>query len=226
VKNNEFASEDLRKSFVSPPDGSSAAEDCPAPEQIMKAVLGQLSTEENRSLADHSTVCPACTLAWKLARDFVEESDLEARDVAPNSVIRTRWRPRLQWRWVPAAAALAAALALVAILVPSQESTEPVLRTLEREEIESTTPEDEPLPADRFTLRWSPGPEGARYDIRVTDRRLEHLAGAASLERPEYTVPANALANLERGSLVLWQVEAVLPDGRRIVSQTFVTPLE
>jgi len=226
VKDHEFDSEDLRESFVSPPDGASAAESCPAPEQILKAVLGELSIEENRSLAGHSALCPACTVAWKLAREYAQESGLQTREVTP---IVARRRPRPLLRWVPAAAALAAVLALVAILVPwlgERQPTGPVLRAPEQATIESLTPEDEHLPAHRFTLRWSAGPEGARYDIRVTDRSLEHLAGAVSLDRPEYTVPSAALAELEAGSLVLWQVEMVLPDGRRVVARTFAARLE
>jgi hypothetical protein len=192
----------------------------------MSAVLGELSIAENRSLADHSAVCPSCTVAWKLAREYAEESGLRTDESAP-IIVSHSWRPLS--RWIPAAAALAAALVLVAILFPWQgerHSPPPVFRALDQETIESRIPEDEHLPADRFTLRWSPGPEGVRYDIRVTDRRLNHLARAVSLDRPEYSVPAAALAELEPGSLVLWQVEAVLPDGRRIVSKTFATRLE
>ena len=101
-----------------------------------------------------------------------------------------------------------------------------MLRTLGDTTIESRLAEGEALAADRFILRWSPGPEGTRYDVRVTDRRLEHLARAVSLERPEYTVSAAVLAGLEPGSVVLWQVEMVLPDGRRFASRTFATRLE
>ncbi len=209
---------DVQASFLSPPPGVSSAGDCPAPEDILRATLGELTHADNESLADHAARCPVCSVAWCLARDYVRESGL---------VDQPRWKPSRRW-WLPAVAA-AATLALAVLLAPWQERTRapaPGLRESGRIAIESLVPEAMPLAAERFTLRWSPGPEGTRYDIRVTDQRLEHLAGAVSLRRAEYTVPTTVLARLEPGSLVLWQVEAVLPDKRRVVSRTFATRLE
>ena len=70
-------------------------------------------------------------------------------------------------------------------------------------------------------LRWSAGPEGARYDVRVTDTALRAIAGAAALSEPEYQVPLESLADLADGDRILWQVETVLPDGSRSTSETF-----
>ena len=101
----------------------------------------------------------------------------------------------------------------------------PVLRTLAQEPIRSLVTEGAALPADGFTLRWTEGPEGSYHAIRVTDRRLNLLAGARSLDEAAYTVPAEALTGLEAGTVILWQVETVLPDGRRVASETFTVKL-
>jgi hypothetical protein len=221
-------SDDLRRRFLEPPEGAVSEAACPEPERYLRAALGELSAEENRELAEHGAVCPACTLAWKLAGEYAEEAALKTSDraegIAEGRVPRARRR-----YWLPAAAALAAALALVAVLAPwpgREGAPAPVLRAIEQEAIESLVPEGSSLPADAFTLRWSGGPEGSRFALRVTDRRLEHLAGASALDAREYTVPPEALAYLEPGTMVLWQVEATLPDGRRLVSETFATRLE
>ena len=70
------------------------------------------------------------------------------------------------------------------------------------------------------------GPQQPAPQGHLAAHEVEHLVGAVSLERAEYTVQPAVLAGLEPGSLVLWQIEAVLPDNRRIVSKTFATRLE
>lgn len=218
----------LRRHFLSPPRGTTRADDCPDPDLIFETAMGESSVEKTRVLADHCVACPACTIAWKMARELALQAD-QPMPAAAEESIDGRWAAPLWRRWIPAAAALAASLALVALLVPWREARDPqdsVLRTLGDTTIESHISEDEALAADRFVLRWSAGPEGARYDVRVTDRRLNLLARAISLEQPEFKVPAAALEEMEPGSVVLWQVEAALPDGQRIVSRTFATRLD
>ena len=131
--------------------------------------------------------------------------------------------------WLPAAAALAAILALVAVVVPWDTVLRPASpgpRSGQHDGIESLVPDGAILPADEFTLRWSPAPEGARYTVRVTDSRLRHVAAGEALVRAEFTVPEEALTGLAAGDIVLWQVEAVLPDGSRVTSRTFSSRLQ
>jgi len=224
----EFDSADLKRSFRNPPEGARAEEDCPEPATILRAVLGELNVTRNRSVADHAAVCPSCALAWWLAREYAAEAALEGQTVPETDDVSRRAGPPVL-RWIPAAAILAAAVLVVVVLAPwprEERPAPPALRSVEYETIESLVPDGSALPADRFVLRWSSGPDGARYAIRVTDRRLDHLADAASLDRPEYTVPESALAGLAPGSLVLWQVETILPDGTRLASMTFAARLE
>jgi hypothetical protein len=225
VSDDDLRSEDLRRRFLDPPDGAGAGPDCPEPETFLRAVLGDLPVAENRRLASHAALCPSCTVAWRLAREYAPEAGLETGGARAKA--RAGWPPSP--RWIPAAAALAAALALVAILIPwggPGEPGTPVLRAGEAPVVESLVPGESALPRQGFVLRWSPGPEGSRYALRVTDLRLEHVAGAAGLESAEFTVPAEALEGLEPGALVLWQVELILPEGRRVLSETFATRLE
>ena len=198
-----------------PADGI-AGTDCFDAERILDVVLGKRPASERRALADHAAGCAECAAAWRLAREYAKEARLSS---AP---ART-----LPWRWIGAAAALLV-LALAAPLVMQRLSPggAPALRSVGHEAIESLTPSDRPLPADAFELRWSAGPEGTRYDLRVMETDLEKIAGARALQAAEYTVPAEALAGIEPGTTLLWQVDATFPDGRRISSETFAVRLE
>jgi hypothetical protein len=89
--------------------------------------------------------------------------------------------------------------------------------------VQSRVPDAGVLPREAFRLQWAPGPEGARYRIRVTTADLVVLATAADLVAPEFLVEAPLLSQLPAGATVLWQVDAYLPDGERVTSRTFVT---
>jgi hypothetical protein len=91
--------------------------------------------------------------------------------------------------------------------------------------IRSLSDDGEALPREDFRLRWSPGPEGSRYDVRVTTESLEVVADAQRLAEPSFLVPESALVKLPAGGRVLWRVEALLPGGERVASPTFVTIL-
>jgi hypothetical protein len=87
-------------------------------------------------------------------------------------------------------------------------------------------PEGRPLPRSQCVLRWSPGRPGSRYDVRVATEALEPVATGRGLGVAEYRVPDEALASLPGGTKLLWQVEALLPDGSRWTSPTFVVRIE
>jgi hypothetical protein len=77
-----------------------------------------------------------------------------------------------------------------------------------------------PLPRDRAVLRWR-GPEGARYDVWVLTEGMEVVFEASGLKASQAQIPAPDLAGVPAGATLLWGVEAVLPDGRRVASPTF-----
>jgi len=212
--------EDLRRRYLAPPPGIIHADDCPDPDHILAAVLGEATIEENRSLADHATLCASCAIAWRLARGYAGEAGLSRPE--PQPAARTS-----PGRWALAAAAAVILIAGAFLTWDRQvPPREPVFRSGRIDVIESLVPEGALLPPSAAVLRWSPGPPGCRYDIRVTDRRLNRLAGARALDRPQYTIPPTALADLEPGSVILWQVDTIRTDGRSITSLTFSARIE
>jgi len=130
---------------------------------------------------------------------------------------------------VAAAAALVLAAAVPVLLrvpLPVVETGAPVHRTPGEFAIRSLVRDGEKLPSGSFVLRWAGGPDGTRYVVRVTDRHLRPIAGGRALTERRFTVPERSLEGLERGDMVFWQVEAILPDGRQVASDTFTVRIE
>jgi hypothetical protein len=80
------------------------------------------------------------------------------------------------------------------------------------------------LERDQFVLRWSPVP-GATYDLTVSDEDLAIVFVANGLTAPQARVPSGALDAYAAGRRLLWQVTAVLENGKRIKSTTFSATL-
>ena len=157
---------------------------------------------------------PELAEAWRLAR---------ALGAAP--VTSTARFPR--WKIIGIGTALAAALLLgVRATLP----TDPIgpgsseFRDGEVSELASAT-DPGALPRDAFTLRWTGAPEGSRYSVRISTPDLTVLDEVAGLSDAAYTVPADKLGEIAAGDAVIWQVEARLPDGREVRSQSFTTRL-
>ncbi len=81
------------------------------------------------------------------------------------------------------------------------------------------------LPRDRCVLRWS-GPEGTRYDLRITTEDLDPLDSARGLAEPEYRIPIEKLEGLEPGAAVLWQVIPLISEQNRWDLKTFRSRIE
>jgi hypothetical protein len=174
-----------------------------------------LPLERRRTLVDHTSACGACAEAWRLAMDLSRELPSASRP----------WHKS----FAPLAAAAVLVLALaggVWLFWAPRPVEAPGFRGGEAPVIRSLLREDAALPRSDFRLRWSPGPDGSRYDVRVTTESLQVLAGGQRLAEPSFLVPESALAPLPKDSRILWRVEAVLPGGERAASATFVTRLE
>ena len=210
-----MSDEQLREAFQAQRAAATPPDACPPAAEIWSAVRGELTAEQRRALIDHTSACGACAEAWRLAMDV-------SRD--PISTHRPWWRT-----FAPLAAAAALILALGGGLwlwrAPGPVDT-PGFRGGDAPVIRSLVPEGKALPRQDFRLRWSEGPEGSNYDVRVTTESLQVLAGGRRLAEPSFLVPESALAPLPKDSKILWRVEAVLPDGERVASPTFVTRLE
>jgi hypothetical protein len=219
----DFDVERLRAAWRSAAEGARPRDDCPSAERLWAALRKELPAETRREVIEHLAGCPACSEAWRLAVEMLPEP-------VPEASAARSWLP--DWVMAPRLVPLAAAAALVAaagvgLLLTRGPGTreEPGYREDRTPRIVSRVAEDEPLSRSDFRLRWSPGPEGTRYDVRLTTESLEPVAAASGLADPEWLVPESALAPVAPGARLLWQVELRLPGGGRRQSETFVAAL-
>jgi anti-sigma factor RsiW len=213
-----------RAAFTAPAAAAPAPEECPAPETLWAAVRGELPPHEMREVVDHTARCEACAEDWRLAVEVDRQGTPQTQTV-PGKVIVGRFG---QWRPLFAAAALAAGL-LVAVgvyreaIVPTPA---PTYREGESAQVRSLLPAGQALPRQGAVLRWTPLAGAASYDVSVSTEDLRQLASAQGQTAAEYRLPEAALTGLPAGTKLLWQVEAVFPDGHRVTSATFTTPLQ
>ncbi|HEY0554495.1 MAG TPA: zf-HC2 domain-containing protein [Thermoanaerobaculia bacterium] len=214
----------LRAAFAAP-DLAPDPQSCPPPEKLWSAVRGELDPQAMREVLDHVALCSACAEDWRLAAELNRQQAGESA-VTPGRVLQGRFG---RWRPLAATAALAAGLLLAvgvwrAEMAPHQA---PIYREARHESIRSLLPAGQALPRQDAVLRWSPLPGAASYDVRVTTEDLfQTVASAQGTTTTELRVPAAALAGLPPGAKLLWQVDAVRPDGTRETSPTFTTPLQ
>jgi hypothetical protein len=213
---NEQQVERLRAAFATLADGQVGGEDLPDPEIIWRAVHGELPPGETAALVERAARCPQTAEAWRLARQL-------AAEVEPAQPARITRFP-IRQRWVLALAATIVVAVATPLLLRSPHR--PVFREGPGVTIETTIEESQPLPRDAFLLRWTPLRPGATYRIFVADQDLEPVFEAADLDEPTFLVPSPSLARLPAGALVLWRVEATLPDGSTVRSATFSHRIE
>jgi hypothetical protein len=88
-------------------------------------------------------------------------------------------------------------------------------------QIRSLSTEEQPASGAR--LEWTPVERALRYRVQLSTEDL-HPVYDRTVEAPALTLPL-ALGDLARqrsgGAVLLWQVEAFLPDGRTVLSPTF-----
>lgn len=207
----------LRRAFQGLADtspGECSPEDL---ERIWLAVRGELPVDERHQLVERVATDPAFAEAWRVAH--------ELRQPLPGAAVQQR---RMAWQPAPWLAAAAVLVLAVTVVMVSRldDQGDATFREAGTYAIEPLVPPDAALPRSAFQLRWNPGPRGSRYQVRVTTEDLRLLVTAADLTRPEVTIDPAQLADLPRGSNVLWQVEVTLPDGERASSPTFVTRIE
>jgi hypothetical protein len=215
----------LRAAFAAP-DPAADPPGCPAPEILWAAVRGELAPQPLRELLDHVALCAACAEDWRLAVEVNRQQAAESATV-PGRVLPGRFG---RWRPLAAAAALAAAL-LVSVTVWRAEvphQAPPIFREARHHaSLHSLLPAGQALSRQDAVLRWTPEAGATSYDVRVsTEDVLQTVATAKGATATELRIPASALASLPPGTKLLWQVDALLPDGRRESSPTFTTPLQ
>lgn len=204
---------------------------------VWRAVSGELSPEERRAVVERVAADPAWAAAWRLANELTRSASGVAPPMEPQAdssrarrgdgEARQKRRFRFAWSQPLWGVAATAALALIVVGVVMREGPEqPRLRGGDTAVVVSLVPEAVPLKRDDCALRWSGGPEGTRWSVRLSTEDLSWVHRVDSLETREYRVPAEVLAPLKPGTTLLWQVEARLPDGQVLRGATFVNQLE
>jgi hypothetical protein len=187
-------------------------------DRIWRAASGELDADARRDLVDRMAASPAAAEAWRVAQAMREAQGYPA---VPAVESRHSWSPT----WMGLAAALVVTVGL-GLFQLNRATTQPA--DVYRDQaaspapVESLVPSDSTLPRDAFLLRWSPGPTGSRYQLRVTTDDLRVLTTVADVNTPELTIPAAALESVAPGARVLWQVVTTLPSGQTVSSPTFV----
>ena len=218
----------LRRAFAALSSRASPGEDCPSADRIWDAVSGEVDRGVVSEIVEHAIVCPVCAEAWRLARQL--KGDLaEIEGVSP----RVEPLRVAHWPWYRMALLAAAAVLVVAVGLDlyirrssGPQPEEPPYRGSPDHAIQSLLTEDAVLRRDQFILRWTPGPAGSRYSLRVATPDLTILDAVSGIASTDYRVPPSTLARLPFGTEVAWQVEAVLPDGSKIRSPTFFVRIE
>lgn len=220
--------ERLRAAFAIPDPAGSAPDPatCPAPETIWAAVRGELPPRELREVVEHTAVCAACAEDWRLAVEIEKQpAAAQTTTVPAGRVIQGRFGRLRTWT---AAAALAAGL-LIAVGIYRTGGfgpQEPAFREAPGTTVQSLLAERQALPRQDAVLRWSPVTGAASYDVRISTEDLRLVDTAQGQTATEYRIPGSTLAGLPPGTRLLWQVDAVFPDGTRQSSQTFTNPLQ
>lgn len=194
---------------------------CPPPETLWSAARGELSSPELEALASHLRACAACGEALAVSAELATEA--EPRVVA----LPSRRMPRI----AAVAGGFTALAAGLLVFIAQRAPTEP--GTLEAEveasrgqaargaAVRSLSTEEQPASGAR--LQWTPVDRALRYRVQLSTEDL-HPVYDRTVEAPALTLPL-ALADLARqrsgGAVLLWQVEALLPDGRTVLSPTF-----
>jgi hypothetical protein len=208
-----------RQAFAQLGERAAPGPDCPEPDRLWAAATAESPVAERQEIIAHTATCASCAGAFRLALGLAREEPGRAAAGAPLSP-PSAW-PRITRRVAPLAAL--AAVLLLALLLPGwwRSRPSPPYRGGETLEIRSRLREGVTLPREQAGLRWSAGPPGSRYEIRVLTREAREIAVEIGLTAPEYRIPPPALADLAAGTVLYWQVKTLRPDGTSALSKTF-----
>jgi hypothetical protein len=210
--------ERLRRSFQMRADATAPACSPEDLDQVWHAVRGELPAAERRTLIERLAVDATLAEAWRVAHAM-------RRDDSWKSASGSQRYAPAAGRWLATAAAALLAVSVVFMVSRLDRPNGDTVRAPVGTRIESLVTSDA-LPRDAFRLRWSAGPVGSRYQVRVTTEDLDMLTTIANLAEPEVTIDRAALAELKPGTRLFWQVEATWPGGGRAASPTFTARVQ
>jgi hypothetical protein len=192
--------------------------DCPSADRYWAAAAGELPFEQVRALVDHGARCARCAEAWRILAEVRRAAGEPAAAPEPAAVRSLPARARLRARSaVPLAVAAMAAVGIWVVVRPPPPRPSPVERgngggvTLRAE-----SPAIQP--AGDAVLRWSEVPGASSYNVTVLTPDLVVVHQAVGVAGRELRLPSGVG---QRASGLLWNVDAVLPDGRTVASPTF-----
>lgn len=196
-------------------DPKTAPGTCPTDDEIWRASVGEASPEQVRELVDHALTCSPCAVAWRLARQLIDD------DEATTTAQPSSWRS-----WRSALAAMAAILVLAVGFLWQQNSGPSNLRNGSKAQISTSLAKGDELPREAFVLSWNGPQAGLRYDLRVTRENLEPVTEVQGIKSEtsevEYLIDAELLTDVPPGGAILWRIETTLPNGGHLASDTFV----
>ncbi len=207
-------SETLARAFAARQRTRDPSSACPPAERLFEAASGGLDREQRLKIVDHVSQCAQCTQDWRLAME------LGARPASHSGKSGRAWMSRLA---VAASVLLAVGLGTYFVR-PGHEQTPQYRDTSHRLAPVSRT--GDTLSRNSAVLRWSAGPAGSTYAVRVTTADLVPVLERQDITGEELAVPPAMLEKVPAGEQLLWQVEVRLPDGQRIASQTYVVTLD
>jgi hypothetical protein len=203
--------------------------DCPPAETLWAAAAGELPFDQVRTLVDHGARCARCAEAWRILAD-VRRAAVESNPAGAHSPPRRPLSPAAPGRaWarrralVPLIASALAATVVWTLLRPSPPGSPAVERgngpgTVLRAESPPVQP------ANGALLRWSEVPGASSYNVTVLTPDLVVLHQAVGVSARELRLPESV--RQRAGGGLLWNVDAVLPDGRTVASPTFELQLK
>jgi hypothetical protein len=206
--------EPLQEAFAAAAENAPPAAGCPDPDRLWAGARGELDAAELPPLVRHTAGCPACAEAWRLARALPPEAA-----VVGLSAARPRRRPHA---WIAAAAVIAAAAAVLLYLSVRgrRDGNGGTQYRGGARDIQLLIDDGATLPRDRLLLRWASAGTGARYDVHVFTADLDEVDRALGIADTAYQVAPVRTAALPGGAVLVWRVEAALPDGETLTSPT------
>jgi hypothetical protein len=208
----------LRDAFAAGAEVSGSGAACPSPDELWESAAGRAGRRRQEAIVIHLGECSACAASWRLAQEL--QRDEGGTRVLPGA---SSWFRR-NWAQVSAVAAMLVVAAGLALhLATVQRQAAPQMRGEEGDWIQPLVPEGAALSREDYLLRWTPGPDGTIYDVRVTTEDLQPLSRVRGLQTPQLLISPTSLVRVPPGGRVVWQVTAHLPDGKKVDSRSFVT---
>src|SRR5262245_24264686 len=208
------------------PDGGEG--DCPPADALWAAAAGELPFEQVRAFVDHGARCARCAEAWRILAEVRhaagDSNTAEAHPLLPRPLAPPAPGPAWARRraLLPLALSALAATLVWTTLRPSPPGSPGVERGSAGAVLRAESPPVQP--ANEALLRWSEVPGASSYNVTVLTPDLVVLHQAVGVSGRELRLPEGV--RQRAGSGLLWNVDAVMPDGRTVASPTFELQLK